>query len=251
MKSPRAVIAEDEDNLRIELRETLAGVWPELAICAEAEDGPQALKALERHTPDVLFLDIQMPGMTGLEVAQRASGKCHVVFVTAFDQYAVSAFDQGAVDYLMKPISAPRLAQAVERVKERLSSAPANLDGLIERLAGKLAGKKREYLRWVTALQGSETRLITIEEVHYFRADAKYTVVATADQDSMIRIPIKDLVEQLDPEVFWQVHRGTVVNVTQVAGVSRDFRGHMVVRLKQRAETLPVSDTYAHRFRQM
>lgn len=251
MKSPRAVIAEDEDNLRIELRETLAGVWPELAICAEAEDGPQALMALERHAPDILFLDIQMPGMTGLEVAQRASGKCHVVFVTAFDQYAVSAFDQGAVDYLMKPISAPRLAQAVERVKERLSSTPANLDGLLEKLAGKLAGKKREYLRWVTALQGSETRLITIEEVHYFRADAKYTVVATADQESMIRIPIKDLVEQLDPEVFWQIHRGTVVNVTQVAGVSRDFRGHMLVRLKQRAETLAVSDTYAHRFRQM
>jgi DNA-binding LytR/AlgR family response regulator len=252
MKSPRAVIAEDEGNLREELRETLAGVWPELAICAEAEDGPQALKALERHSPDVLFLDIQMPGMTGLDVARRASGRCHVVFVTAFDNYAVSAFDQGAVDYVMKPISPPRLAQAVDRVKERLSSAPANLDGLLEKLAGRLAEKqRREYLRWVTALQGTETRLITIEEIHYFRADAKYTIVATADQESMIRIPIKELVEQLDPEVFWQIHRGTVVNVNQVAGVSRDFRGHMVVRLKSRAETLPVSDTYAHRFRQM
>jgi DNA-binding LytR/AlgR family response regulator len=251
MKPPRAVIAEDEANLRLELRETLTGLWPELAICAEAEDGPQALKALERHTPDVLFLDIQMPGMTGLEVARKASGRCHVVFVTAFDHYAVSAFDQGAVDYLMKPISAPRHAQAVGRVKDRLSSTPANLDGLLEKLAGRLAGRKRDYLRWVTALQGSETRLITIDEVHYFRADAKYTVVATAGQDSLIRIPIKDLVDQLDPELFWQIHRGTVVNVNQVAGVSRDFRGHMVVRLKQRAETLPVSDTYAHRFRQM
>jgi DNA-binding LytR/AlgR family response regulator len=251
MKAPRAVIAEDEENLREELRETLATVWPDLHVCAEAHDGRQALRALEKHAPDVLFLDIQMPGMTGLEVARQASGRCHVVFVTAFDQYAVAAFDQGAVDYLMKPITAPRLAQAVERVKERISSAPANLDGLLEKLAGKLAGKKREYLRWVTALQGGETRLITIEEIHYFRADAKYTVVATAGQDSMIRIPIKDLVDQLDPEVFWQIHRGTVVNVNQVAGISRDFRGHMVVRLKQRPETLAVSDSYAHRFRQM
>jgi DNA-binding LytR/AlgR family response regulator len=251
MKAPRAVIAEDEGNLREELRETLAAVWPELRVCAEAADGREALRALERHAPDVLFLDIQMPGMTGLEVARHASGKCHVVFVTAYDNYAVSAFDQGAVDYVMKPLSAPRLAQAVERLRERLSSAPANIDGLIEKLAGRLAGKRREYLRWVTALQGDETRLITIDEVHYFRADSKYTVVATADRDSMIRIPIRDLAEQLDPETFWQIHRGTVVNVNHVAGVARDFRGHLVVRLKQRAETLAVSDTYAYRFRQM
>lgn len=251
MKSPRAIIAEDEANLREELRDTLAAVWPDLKVCAEAEDGVAALRALEKHSPDVLFLDIQMPGLTGLEVARQASGRCHVVFVTAYDNYAVSAFDQGAVDYVMKPLSAPRLAQAVDRLRERLSSTPANIDGLIEKLAGRLAGKRREYLRWVTALQGEETRLITIDEVHYFRADSKYTVVATADKESMIRIPIRDLAEQLDPEVFWQIHRGTLVNVNYVAGVTRDFRGHLVVRLKQRPETLAVSDTYAHRFRQM
>ena len=251
MANPRAVIAEDEANLREELRETLASVWPDLKVCAEAEDGPAALRALEKHSPDVLFLDIQMPGMTGLEVARQASGKCHIVFVTAYDNYAVSAFDHGAVDYVMKPLSTPRLAQAVDRLRDRLSSTPANIDGLIEKLAGRLGGKRREYLRWVTALQGEETRLITIDEVHYFRADSKYTVVATADKESLIRIPIRDLADQLDPEVFWQIHRGTLVNVGYIAGVMRDFRGRMALRLKKRAETLAVSESYAHLFRQM
>ena len=251
MKAPRAVIAEDEENLREELRETLAAVWPELQVCAEAADGKQALRALEKHAPDVLFLDIQMPGMNGLEVARHASGKCHVVFVTAYDNYAVSAFDQGAIDYVMKPLSPQRLGQAVQRLRERLDSTPANLEGLLAKLAGRLDGGRRDYLRWVTASQGAETRLITVEEVLYFRSDNKYTVVATADQESLIRIPIRELAEQLDPELFWQVHRGTLVNVNSIAGVSRDFRGHLVLRLKQRSETLPVSDSYAHRFRQM
>ena len=251
MKPPRAVIAEDEGNLREELRETLATVWPELQVCAEAEDGDKALRALERHSPDVLFLDIHMPGKSGLEVARHASGRCHVVFVTAYDSYAVSAFDQGAVDYVMKPLSAPRLEQAVKRVQERLTSAPASLEGLLQKLAGSLEGKRREYLRWVTASQGAETRLITVDEILYFRSDNKYTVVATAGQDSLIRIPIRELAEQLDPDLFWQIHRGTLVNVNSIAGVARDLRGHMVLRLKQRPETLPVSDSYAQRFRQM
>jgi len=251
MKHPAAVIAEDEGNLREELRETLAAAWPELRICAEAGDGLQALAALERHKPDVLFLDIQMPGMTGLEVARKASGRCHVVFVTAYDQYAVSAFEQGAIDYVMKPLSMARLSQSVRRLRERLDAAPANLDGLLDKLAGRLEGRKREYLRWVTASQGAETRLITMEEILYFRSDNKYTIVATAEQDSLIRIPIRDLAEQLDPELFWQVHRGTLVNVNFIAGIARDFRGHLALRLKKRTETLAVADSYAHRFKQM
>jgi len=251
VKAPRAVIAEDEENLREELRETLAALWPELQVCAEAADGKQALKALEKHAPDVLFLDIQMPGMNGLEVARQASGKCHVVFVTAYDNYAVSAFDQGAVDYVMKPLTTQRLGQAVQRLRERLGSEPADLEELLAKLAGRLEGGRRDYLRWVTASQGSETRLITIDEVLYFRSDNKYTIVATADQESLIRIPIRELVDQLDPDLFWQVHRGTLVNVNCIASVNRDFRGHLVLRLKNRPETLPVSDSYAHRFRQM
>ena len=251
MKSPRAVIAEDEGNLREELRETLATVWPELHVCAEAEDGDMALRALERYSPDVLFLDIQMPGKSGLEVARQASGRCHVVFVTAYDTYAVSAFDQGAVDYVVKPLSTQRLEQAVRRVQERLSSAPARLEGLLQKLAGSLDGRRREYLRWVTASQGAETRLITVDEILYFRSDNKYTIVATAERDAFIRIPIRELSEQLDPDLFWQIHRGTLVNVNSIAGVTRDLRGHMMLRLKQRPETLPVSDSYVQRFRQM
>ncbi|QJR14037.1 LytR/AlgR family response regulator transcription factor [Usitatibacter palustris] len=247
----RAVIAEDEGNLREQLRETLASVWPELDVVAEAADGIEALRALEEHAPDVLFLDIQMPGLSGLEVARHASGRSHVVFVTAFDQYAVSAFEQGAIDYVMKPLSASRVAETVRRLREREQSAPANLEGLLQSLAGRLQGHRREYLRWITASQGSETRLITMDEIFYFQSDNKYTVVATADRESLIRVPIRELAEQLDPETFWQIHRGTLVNVNHIAGVSRTFRGHMELRLKQRPETLAVSESYAHLFRQM
>ena len=251
MANPRAVIAEDEANLREELRETLASMWPELEICAEAKDGREALRALQAHKPDMIFLDIQMPGATGLEVARQASGRCHVVFVTAYDNYAVSAFEQGAVDYVMKPLSAPRIAQSVRRLRERLSSSPPRIEELLEKIAGRLDGKKREYLRWIAASQGGETRLVTMDEIVYFRSDNKYTLVATADREALIRISIKELAEQVDPGVFWQIHRGTIVNVGYIAGVTRDMRGHMALRLKKRSETLPVSDSYTHLFKQM
>jgi DNA-binding LytR/AlgR family response regulator len=249
--NPRAIIAEDEANLREELRETLASMWPELEICAEAKDGREALRALQAHRPDMIFLDIQMPGATGLEVARQASGRCHVVFVTAYDNYAVRAFEQGAVDYVMKPLSAARIAQSVRRLRERLNSTPPDIEGLLEKIAGRLDGKKREYLRWIAASQGGETRLVTMDEIVYFRSDNKYTLVATADKEALIRISIKELAEQVDPSVFWQIHRGTIVNVSYIAGVTRDLRGHMALRLKKRSETLPVSDSYTHLFKQM
>ena len=251
MTSPRAIIAEDEPALREQLREALGTVWPELEICAEAEDGIQALRALEKHAPDVLFLDIQMPGLTGLEVARQASGRCHVVFVTAYDNYAVSAFEQGAIDYVMKPFSAARLADSVRRLRERAASAPAKIEGLLESLAARVQGKRREYLRWITASQGEETRLVTMDEILYFRSDNKYTVVATAEKDYLIRMPIRDLAGQVDPDTFWQIHRGTLVNVNCIAGLARNFRGHLEVKLKQRPESLAVADSYAHLFRQM
>jgi DNA-binding LytR/AlgR family response regulator len=245
-----AVIAEDEANLCDELRETLAALWPGLAICAVAADGFQALQYLEQHAPDVLFLDIQMPGMSGLEVAKRASGKAHVVFVTAYDKYAVAAFEQGAVDYVMKPFEPDRLADTVKRLKERVDAAPANLEGLLRALYEKLANG-REYIRWITASQGRELRLITVEEVCYFQADNKCTRVVTAEKESLIYRPIKELSEALDPLTFWRIHRGTIVNIRHIAGISRDYRGRLRVKLKNRREALPVTAPYAHLFKQM
>lgn len=246
----KAVIAEDEPVLRAELREALAKLWPELEVCAEAEDGIAALREIAAHAPDVLFLDIQMPGLSGLEVAKHASGRCHVAFVTAYDRYAVAAFDQGAVDYVMKPFSIARLATAIERLKAKTAREPASLDSLIRTLAGVPAAR-REYLRWITASQGSELRLITIDEVLYFQSDNKYTLVVTADKESLIRRPIRELIDELDPQVFWQIHRGTLVNAGAIAGVHRDLGGHLRVRVKGRKETLAVSESYTHLFRQM
>lgn len=249
MSGIRAIIAEDEAILRSELSTKLAELWPELEIVAEAVDGVAATRAFNEHGPDVLFLDIQMPGMTGLDVARLASGRCHVVFVTAYDKYAVSAFEQGAVDYVMKPFSSARLAETVARLKDRLRDRPANLEGILSVLATKV--RSGEYLRWITASQGNHLNVITVEEVCYFKADNKYTMVITPDGESLIRRPIKELAEVVDPSVFWQIHRSTLVNINAIAGVTRDYRGHLTVRLKARQETLPVSETYTHLFKQM
>ncbi len=246
----RAVIVEDEAVLRAQLEELLAGVWPDLEIVASAADGVQALTALEAHRPEVLFLDIEMPGMTGLEVARRASGLCHVVFVTAYTQYAVAAFDAGAVDYVLKPFDEQRLALAVARVQQRLNSRPAQLDSLLSELAAKVAAA-RPYLRWITAARGANVRLITVDDICYFQSDTKYTRAVTAAGESLIHTPLKELLEQLDPAVFWQIHRSTIVNANAIDNVGRDVTGHVIVRLKGRAETLRVSQPFAYRFRQM
>lgn len=254
MSSPTAVIAEDEPTLRGQLVEQLGQLWPELAIVGEASDGVQALRLLDEHRPDVMFLDIQMPGATGLEVARQASGRCHVVFVTAYDQHAVAAFDQGAVDYVLKPVSAARLFTAVSRLKQRLGSPPARLDAALNGLSSSGSGlpsSTKQYLRWINASVGQNLKLITVDEISYFQADNKYTRVVTHEGEALIRKPLKELVEELDPNQFWQIHRSTLVNATSIAGVARDFRGRMLVKLKSRPETLLVSDSYTHRFRQM
>ena len=198
MNRPTAVIAEDEPLLRDELKDALATLWPELELKAVAEDGIEALRALESHEPDVLFLDIQMPGATGLEVARVASGRCHVVFVTAFEQYAVAAFEQRAVDYVVKPFSPVRLASAIARVKERLRGVPADLGQLL-RVALRAARSPQRYLRWISVAQGRTVRLITLDEICYFQADNKYTMVVTAGKESLINKTIKELVDELDP----------------------------------------------------
>jgi DNA-binding LytR/AlgR family response regulator len=248
--NPRAMLAEDEPLLREQLVELLAAAWPELEIVALAEDGRQAIRAMQEHRPDVVFLDIQMPEASGLEVARLASGRCHVVFVTAYDQYAVSAFEEGAVDYVMKPLSGARIATAVQRVKERLTTAPAKLDGLLDNLV-QARPRNGQYLRWINASRGEDVQLITIEEVRYFQSDTKYTRVVAGKRDGLIRKSIKELVEELDPSMFWQMHRATIVNLNAVESVGRDLKGHVVLRLKDRPETLQVSQPYTHLFRQM
>ena len=246
---PTALIAEDEPLLAGEIRDELARAWPELDVCAVVHDGHAAVAAIERLQPQILFLDVQMPGLSGLEVARLSGSKAHVVFITAFDRYAVQAFEDGAVDYLVKPLQPARLVRAVQRLKERLGTAPVDLRHLLDRLANPPATEERT--RWITVLRGREIRLITIEDVLCFEADSKYVAVVTADGESLIRKPIKELTQELDPASFWQIHRSTIVNVNAIAGVVRDLRGRTQVRLKRREELLAVSDAYTQLFRQM
>jgi len=250
--SPTAVVAEDEETLRHELVERLSQLWPELTVVGEAADGVQALRLLHETRPDVLFLDIQMPGATGLEVARQVQGRSHVVFVTAYDQYAVSAFDEGAVDYLLKPLEPARLFTAIQRVKQRLAGPPADLSAVLSQLGAQAAhSPQRQFLRWINASVGQTLKLITVDEVLYFQSDNKYTRVATRQGQALIRKPLKELVEELDPQQFWQIHRSTLVNAAAVAGVSRDFRGRMQVKLKESEDALTVAESYTHLFRQM
>jgi DNA-binding LytR/AlgR family response regulator len=252
-----AVIAEDEDLLRADLLSRLQEAWPELDIVALCEDGAEALEVISERKPDIAFLDIRMPGLTGLDVARAlaANGsKTHVVFVTAYQQHAVEAFEQGAADYLLKPVTPERLAQTVRRLKEKSAGSRLSSDAL-ERLAQVLKAQASESkaapLRWITAGVGNETRLIMVEDILFVQADNKYSIVMTAEGESVIRKPIKELVAGLDAEVFWQIHRSTIVNIRAVKSVTRDDAGKGVIKLKTRAETLNVSQPFMHLFRNM
>ncbi|MBV8208766.1 MAG: response regulator transcription factor [Burkholderiaceae bacterium] len=251
MKEPSAIVAEDEPALREQLIEQLRALWPQLRIAGAAADGVEALRLLEEHQPDILFLDIQMPGASGREVARAAAGRCHIVFVTAFDQHAVEAFEQGAVDYLLKPVMPARLFATVSRLKERIGAAPIDSDAM-ESVIGQIgASPARSALRWINASVGQNLRVITVDEVLYFQADNKYTRVVTGQGEALIRKSLKDLVDELDPQQFWQIHRSTLVNAAAIDRIARDMRGRMLVHVKGRADTLLVSDSYAHLFRQM
>lgn len=232
------------------LREALAEVWPELEIVAEVADGDAALGEFAGHEPDIAFLDIRMPGRSGLDVAAEIGARCHIVFITAYDQYALAAFEAGAADYLLKPVETERLALTVERVKRKLETAPPDLSALLEQLRTAVAPAGGR-LKWIKAAVGRQVKLIAVCDVLYFQSDTKYTRVVLAASEALIRTPLKDLLADLDPDRFWQVHRGTIVNVDAVSGVVREDAEKQFVLLKGRNERLPISRQFLHLFRQM
>ena len=253
----RAIVAEDEPLLRDELERLLHQVWPELQIVAECEDGASALEAIAEQQPEVVFLDIRMPGLTGMDVAAAAASSSpgtQIVFTTAYHQYAIDAFERGAIDYLLKPLTPERLTATVQRIQARLASGrlPADLGQLLRDLAqGAATTPKAPPLTWITASTGRETRLIMVDDVAYFRADNKYTVAMTAEGEALLRTPLRELLEVLDAQVFRQIHRSTIVNLKAVASIVRDDTGRGLLRLKNRPETLTVSQPFMVLFRTM
>ena len=276
----RAVLADDERLMREQLRARLSEVWPELQIVGEARNGLEAVQMVDEHRPEVVFLDIRMPGLTGVEAARqitqlppRTAGDGtvgdedellpEIVFITAYDQYAVEAFEQGVADYVLKPAERDRLLVTVQSIQQRLAArnAPAgspdappgpNMQQLLHQLSARLnPGGTPSYLQWIQATVGPAIQMIPVDEVLFFISDEKYTRVQTAQVEALIRKPIKELVDEIDPRVFWQIHRSTLVNVKCIAGVTRDFRGRQIVTVKGHPEKLEVSRSYAGLFKGM
>jgi DNA-binding LytR/AlgR family response regulator len=271
--APRAVIADDERLMREQLRARLAEAWPELEIVAEARNGLEAVELVREHRPEVVFLDIRMPGATGVEAARLiaqlpppdgADDEAllpEIVFITAYDQYAVEAFEQGVADYVLKPAERERLALTVQRIRQRLAAradgsldAPPgpHLQALLHKLTARLnPGQAPQHLQWIQATVGPSIQMIPVDEVLFFISDEKYTRVQTAQVEALIRKPIKELVDELDPRAFWQIHRSTLVAVKAIAGVTRDFRGRQIVSVRGHGEKLEVSRSYAGLFKGM
>ena len=270
---PRAVLADDERLMREQLRARLLEVWPELDIVAEAKNGLEAVALVDQHRPDIVFLDIRMPGLTGVDAARQIAQLPpragddeellpEIVFITAYDQYAVEAFEQGVVDYVLKPAERERLQLTAERLRQRLDArrrgdvaddAPAQpLQQLLHQLSARLnPGQQPQYMKWIQANVGPTIQMIAVDEVLFFVSDEKYTRVQTAQVEALIRKPIKELVDELDPQQFWQIHRSTLVNVKAIAGVTRDFRGRQIVAVRGHGEKLEVSRSYAGLFKGM
>jgi len=252
---PTAIIADDERLMRDQLRMRLEQVWPELDIVGEAKNGEEAVELVGQFKPDLTFLDIRMPGKTGMEAAAEIGDRSQIVFVTAYDQYAVEAFERGAVDYVLKPSEPERLKVTVERLKARLDKPGAvvndSVTAMLSQLAEKIASPKPKHLQWIQASIGSDLRMIPVEEILFFRSDEKYTCVQTEKFEALIRKPVRDLADELDPSLFWQIHRATLVNVNAIEGVTRDIRGRHLVLIKGRSEKLEVSRSFLHLFKQM
>jgi DNA-binding LytR/AlgR family response regulator len=250
MPRPTAIVVDDEPGLVAQLLKALAAAWPDLEVTGTANDGPRALLLADQLHPDVAFLDIQMPGLSGLEVARRLAGRCHVVFVTAYDQYALQAFDSAAVDYLLKPVDVGRLAATVDRLRTRLASRPPDLGALVDQLAERLRPGPGA-LQWLQVQQREDVVLVSVDEVDLFQSSDKYTLALSGEREWVIRTPLKELENQLDPERFWRVHRGAIVRVAAIARVSRDFGGQLTVHLHDTTRTVAVSRSYAARFKGM
>ena len=252
--APTAVIADDERLMRVQIVSRLKEAWPELLIVGEASNGREAVTMVHTLEPDIVFLDISMPEMDGIQAAQALAGRAHVVFVTAYDQYAIRAFEQGAVDYLLKPADPERVALTCQRLRARLMQTPDPMNDLLAQLSQRLGAgglKPHEHMRWVQASVGSNIRMIPTSDILFFRAEDKFTRVQTAGFEALIRKPIKELIDELDPNEFWQIHRATVVRIDAVEQVSRNFRGKQIVHVKGSEEKLEVSRTFSHLFKQM
>ncbi|NHZ92714.1 response regulator [Massilia sp. CCM 8733] len=249
-----ALIVDDESPMRDQLRARLAEVWPDLLIVGEAANGLDAVSMAEQQRPDIVFLDIRMPGQGGIEAARQLYNRCHIVFVTAYDQYALDAFEQGAMDYLLKPVVAERLRVTCERLRTRLTRAPENIGEQLRQLTRILQqgdAKKPAYLRWIQAQVGSNLRMISTREILFFQSDDKYTLVRTAQAELLIRKTLKELADELDPDEFWRIHRSTLVRVDAIAEVTRDERGRQMLRVRNHPVLLEVSRNHAHLFQQM
>jgi len=252
----KAIIADDEEPLRTYLRSLLSDVWPDLIICGEARNGREALELVEKHKPHIAFLDIKMPGLSGMEVAKKIGKACRVVFVTAYDRYAVEAFENEAIDYLLKPVTRVRLERAVKRLRKQIDAPheqpQSDITEVTERILAELKEREaREYLQWIKVQRLDGILLVPVEEVCYFKASDKYTMVMTEEGESLIKKTIRELSDDLDPNQFWRIHRGTIVNLSRIAKVSRSLTGRGAMRLKDRPEILTVSRSYMHLFRQM
>ncbi len=250
----RAIIADDEEPIRVYIKAKLSILWPEMIICGEARNGLEALELIENHGPQIAFLDIQMPGLSGLDVARQVAGKCRLVFITAHDQYAVEAFDNEAVDYLLKPITDDRLKKAVERLKKRLNNpfqGPEEIQKTMQMMLQAFEKSGKSYLRWIKAQHGDGVIIIPVDDVCYFSKSEKYTRMVTKKKDFLIHKTIQTLEEELDPHEFWRIHRGMIVNARHIEKVSRSITGRGIIRLKERPETLIVSRNYLHIFKQM
>lgn len=247
---PSAIIADDERLMRDQLRLRLSEAWPELEIIAEARNGEEAVELVARHRPDFSFLDIRMPVLTGLEAAQAIAGKSHIVFITAYDQHAVEAFEHGAIDYVLKPAETGRLRLTVERLKLRLQTVPTDVSAMLTELRSQLLPKPR-WLEWIQASVGQELRLIAVSDILFFQSDDKYTRVQTSRFEALIRKPVRELAAELDPALFWQIHRSTLVNVHAIDSVARDLRGRHLVLIKGQPDKLEVSRSFIHLFKQM